>query len=267
MTDLFDSYAPLVWYVSLHGPITGGCDNPGEIRRSVFAPVRARQEVTHVKIRIVGVLASAVLLTACTAGGDADTTTAAGSADTASPRSTTAGPPRNAQGRIEKNFGEPAGLNDNVSGEPAFTFILSNPRVNPECTGFWQITPNGQYLFVDVEAVTSVNYSQAVTGAGNRSVKQMADRSLRAGNWRGVGPDGVVLPSLISTAALNCDELNDDAFAEPFAPASTYRGTYAFDVPVGTKSIYLDMLGKDISWEWRIPETVIPGAPGAPSGF
>ncbi len=211
-------------------------------------------------------MASLLLLAGCATD---DTNSATDSAATASSESTstTPEPPRNAQGRIEKNFGESAGLIDNVSGEPAFTFTLSNPRMNPECTGFWQITPNGQYLFVDVEAVTAPNYAEAVTGAGNRSVKEMADRSLKASNWRGVGPDGAVLGSLISTAALNCDELNDDAFQEPLAPASTYRGTYAFDVPFGTQSIYLDMLGKDISWEWRVPETLIPGAPGSPRGF
>ena len=134
------------------------------------------------KIRTALMVASFVLLGGCAAGG---TNTAADSATTASPESTTPGPPRNAQGRIEKNFGESAGLIDNVSGEPSFTFTLSNPRMNPECTGFWQITPYGQYLFVDVEAVTAPNYAEAVTGAGNRSVKEMADRSLKAGNWRG----------------------------------------------------------------------------------
>jgi len=218
-----------------------------------------------VKIRVVPALISVLLLTGCVADDDSDTT-GAGTGN-ASTESTTVGLPRNAQGRIDKNFGESAGLNDNASGEPAFTFTLTNPRMNSGCTGFWQITPNGHYLFVDVEAVTSSTYTEAVTGAGNRSVKQMADRSLKAGNWKGIGPDGAVLTSLISTAALNCDELDDDGFNEPLAPASTYRGTYAFDIPIGTKSIYLDMLGKDISWEWRIPETLSPGAPGAPSGF
>ncbi|WP_152640899.1 hypothetical protein [Rhodococcus sp. Chr-9] len=218
------------------------------------------------KTRTAWAAVSVVLLSGCATGVTTDSATTSNS-DSASSASITSGPPRNAQGRIEKDFGEAAGLIDNVSGEPAFTFTLSNPRMNPGCTGFWQFTPNGQYLFVDVEAVTAPNYMEAVTGAGNRSVKQMADRSLKAGNWRGIGPDGAVLESLISTAALNCEELNDDAFDEPLAPASTYRGTYAFDVPVGTQSIYLDMLGKDISWEWRIPETLVPGAPGASSGF
>ncbi|MFD6855999.1 hypothetical protein ACFWCF_01420 [Rhodococcus sp. NPDC060090] len=217
------------------------------------------------KIRIALALASVTFIAGCATSGETDTYDV--SVGTPAAESTAPGPPRNAQGRIDKNFGEPAGLNDNASGEPAFSFTLSNPRINSECTGFWQITPNGQYLFVDVEAVTSPTYAEAVTGSGNRAVKQMADRSLQAGNWRGIGPDGIVLGSLISTAALNCDELNDDAFVEPFAPASTYRGTYAFDVPVGIQSIFIDMLGKDISWEWQIPEPLVPGAPGAPSGF
>ncbi|MCK0093812.1 hypothetical protein MWU77_23885 [Rhodococcus sp. F64268] len=136
------------------------------------------QEVVQVNTRLAGVLASVLLLAGCSAGGDTDAFADHGSSAPA--ESTAEGPPRNAAGRIEKAFGEPAGLNDNVSGDPAFTFTLSNPRMNPECTGFWQITPNGQYLFVDVEAETSADYVEAVTGAGNRSVKQMADRSLRA---------------------------------------------------------------------------------------
>ena len=211
------------------------------------------------------VLAAVAFLTGCSA---ASTEPATASPAASSTGSAVDAPPRNAQGRIEKQFGEPAGLNDTRTGLPAFTFTVSNPRTNPECTGFWNFVPDHQYLFVDIEVTTTDNYADAVTGANNRSIKAMADRSLSAANWRAVGPDDVVLSNLVSTAALNCDEMNDDVLREPFALASTYRGGFAFDVPAGTKSLYIDMLGKDIGWEWTIPAELAPGSsPGAANGF
>ncbi|OUS91921.1 hypothetical protein [Rhodococcus sp. NCIMB 12038] len=211
----------------------------------------------------ISLLAAVAVLTGCTADGPEPAT-----ASPASTEAATEGPKRNAQGRIEKRFGEPAGLNDTATGQPALTFTLSNPRTNPECTGFWKFIPDHQYLFVDIEVSTTDDYADAVTGANNRSIKTMADRNLSAANWRAVGPDDVVLTDLVSTAALNCEEMNDDALREPFAPASTYRGSFVFDVPAGTKSLYLDMLGKDIGWEWAIPAELAPGSsPGAANGF
>lgn len=181
---------------------------------------------------------------------------------------TSAGPPRNLQGRIEKQFGEPAGVVAKDSGEPAITFVVDNPRIQPDCTGFWQFTPNGVYLIMDVSVETSEDYATARTGSAGYSVSQTFDRNLNGWAWKAIGPDGNVVADLVSTAALNCDENQTDVFKDPFSPTSTYQGSYVLDVPAGTTSVFIEFPGKDLGWEWQLPANLTaPDATGGPEGF
>lgn len=216
----------------------------------------------------IGILAAMTAGCSSNQGNDAAPLGGAAAVDTTSSTPTPTGAPRNAQGRIEKQFGESAGLTEQGTGQPAITFVLDNPRVQPDCTGFWQFTPNGVYLMMDIHVETAANYTTARTGAAGYSVPQTIDRKLSAWSWKAIGPDGNVVSDLVSTAALNCDENNTDVFKDPFSPASTYQGTYVFDIPAGSTSIFLDFPGKDIGWEWKIPTGLTStDATGAPDGF
>ncbi|NKT14473.1 hypothetical protein GS495_15150 [Rhodococcus hoagii] len=74
------------------------------------------------------------ILTALTAGcssnqgNDAASLGGATAVTTTSSTPTSTGAPRNAQGRIEKQFGESAGLTDQGTSQPAITFVLDNPE-------------------------------------------------------------------------------------------------------------------------------------------
>ena len=215
----------------------------------------------------VGVL-TALTVSGCSTSSDDTVDGAAAGAHAASSTPTATGTPRNAQGRIEKQFGESAGLVDRDTGQPAITFTLHNPRVQPDCTGFWQFTPNGVYLMMDINVETSADYTTARTGSAGYSVAQTIDRRLSRGSWKVIGPDGNVVSDLVSTASLNCDEENTDVFKDPFSPASTYQGTYVLDIPAGSTSVFLEFPGKDIGWEWKIPANLTAAdATGAPQGF
>ncbi|MFI8569631.1 hypothetical protein ACIGGF_24060 [Rhodococcus sp. NPDC078407] len=171
----------------------------------------------------------------------------------------------NDQGRLEKKFGEAAGLSDNVTGEPAITFTISNPRMSNTCSGFWKFEPNnGIFLMVDINVQTSPAYATAAVGARNSSVASLMDYSLNPSAWDATNPDGTVNGDLVSTAALNCDESNTDAFSGQLAPASTYSGSYAFDVVPGSQNIFLGPPRSGIGWEWDLPADLL--SPGAGPG-
>lgn len=164
----------------------------------------------------------------------------------------------NEQGRIEKAFGEAAGLSDNATGEPAISFTLTNPRMSDTCSGFWKFEPtNGVYLVADIAVTTMATYSTATTGQRNSNVASLFDWSLGPGRWGATNQDGTVNADLLSTASLNCDEMNTDAFSGQLAPASNYVGSYAFDVAPETESIFLQLPRSSYGWEWDLPDGLL----------
>lgn len=206
-------------------------------------------------------------MAACAGSTDGRPTSTA-SATPNSPSSTVEpGAETNEQGRIEKAFGESAGLSDNASGEPAITFTLTNPRMSDTCAGFWKFEPNnGVYLMFDIAVTTSPSYSTAVTGSRNSSVANLFDWALSAGRWNATNLDGTVKADLVTTAGLNCDEMNTDAFSGQLAPSSNYVGSYALDVAPDIQDIFLQLPRSDYGWEWDLPEGLL-GPTNGPGGF
>ncbi len=212
----------------------------------------------------------ALLVSACGSpvSEDTDPGVAAGAAQPSQPAASTPGPPEvatNEQGRLEKQFGDTAGLSDNATGEPAVVFTVSNPRMSGTCSGYWQFEPtNGIYLMVDISIETSPEYTTAVTGARNNNVASLMDWAFAASRWNATNPDGTVNADLVSTAALNCDEMNTDSFSGQLAPASTYLGSYALDVVPETQNIFLQPPRSGLGWEWDLPDDLL--APTAGTG-
>ena len=150
-------------------------------------------------------------------------------------------PATNMQGRIEKQIGQKGGFGD------WFSFTVNNIRIASECTGAGS-PKKGEYVFVDVSFKTSADYATATSD--NVSLKAAIDGMMNPFNWKAINPDGTVDSEL--DVGYSCAENSTDGFSESYDPASSYKGTYVFDVLPGTSKIILAANPRD-SWEWTIP--------------
>jgi hypothetical protein len=155
------------------------------------------------------------------------------------------GPATNKQGRIEKQIGEDGGFGDGT--QDWFTFTVSSIRIASQCSGGGS-PENGEYVFVEVSFETSPDY--ATVTFNNASVKKGIDGIMNPYNWKAINPDGTVRSEL--DTGYSCSESSTDGFSGAYDPASSYKGTYVFDVLPGTSKIILSGRGGP-SWEWTIP--------------
>ena len=207
---------------------------------------RAHQTISggtvHMKIMALTVrLAAFAVLTLAGCSAETDSKPAPGPTPLPATPTTPDGPATNKQGRIEKQIGEEGGFGD------SFSFTVNKIRIASECNG-GRSPENGEYVFVDVSFETSADYATATSN--NVSPKAEIDGVMNPLNWKAINPDGTVDSEL--DIGYRCAENSTEGFGGGYDPASSYKGTYVFDVLPGTSKIILTAHPR-ISWEWAIP--------------
>lgn len=188
----------------------------------------------------------ALMLAACAADKQADSTgkLALPSTAAAAP-STTAAPTsdRNARGNIVKAMGEEAGfLSRSDPSKDLLTFAVDSVTVDPPCTAdYTQPTENGHFVALAMRLATSPDMAEE---------PDLSYFTVNPNDFSFVGADGLTVSNLATMAAYSCIDQGQMLTSNALAPGSQYAGTVVLDVPATTGVVIYHPMGNPSGWEW-----------------
>jgi hypothetical protein len=146
----------------------------------------------------------------------------------------------NARGNAVRAFGENLSVVDGVTGAVVFAVTIQSVSPDLACTDPAS-TPaaNGHLIAVQVRVTTGSNLS-AVGGSP----------TVRAPDFRFLGPDGVTLTQAGTPSADSCLPDADSFPTGPLAAGQQFTGTVVLDVPATTGTIVFAPAFLTIGGEW-----------------